>query len=45
MGQDDLSVVATSSEVDERLGLFERWQGDCVRYLVPETGQIFEESI
>jgi O-acetyl-ADP-ribose deacetylase (regulator of RNase III) len=37
--------IATSSEVDERLGLFERWQGNCVRYLVPETGQVFEEQV
>jgi O-acetyl-ADP-ribose deacetylase (regulator of RNase III) len=25
------------------IGLFERWQKDCVRYLVPETGEIFKE--
>ena len=34
--------VATSSETTNKVGLFERWQKNSIRYLVPETGEIFK---
>jgi hypothetical protein len=37
--------IATSADVDRGVGLFERWEENVVRYLVPETGQVFESGI
>jgi O-acetyl-ADP-ribose deacetylase (regulator of RNase III) len=34
--------VATSSATDGRTGLFERWQKNAIRYLIPETGEVFK---
>jgi hypothetical protein len=34
--------VATSLETISKAGLFERWQKKSIRYLVPETGEIFK---
>jgi hypothetical protein len=34
--------IATSSATTEQTGLFERWQKNAIRYLVPETGEVFK---
>jgi O-acetyl-ADP-ribose deacetylase (regulator of RNase III) len=34
--------VAASSAVTRQTGLFERWQKNAIRYLVPETGEVFK---
>jgi O-acetyl-ADP-ribose deacetylase (regulator of RNase III) len=34
--------VGTSSTRTDQIGLFERWQKNAIRYLVPETGEIFK---
>jgi hypothetical protein len=31
-----------SSAVSGQMGIFERWQKKAIRYLVPETGEIFK---
>jgi hypothetical protein len=33
---------ATTHSATSRIGLFERWQKNAVRYLVPETGEVFK---
>jgi O-acetyl-ADP-ribose deacetylase (regulator of RNase III) len=35
--------VVTSATQNEQTGIFERWQKSAIRYLVPETGEIFKE--
>jgi hypothetical protein len=34
--------IVTSSARDRQTGLFERWQKNAIRYLVPETGEVFK---
>ena len=34
--------VAASSSTTGKTGLFERWQKNAIRYLVPETGEVFK---
>jgi hypothetical protein len=34
--------VVTSSAKSGQIGLFERWQKNAIRYLVPETGEVFK---
>ena len=34
--------IVASSEHNGAVGIFERWQKSCVRYLVPETGLVFK---
>jgi hypothetical protein len=34
--------IMTSSATTGQTGLFERWQKNAIRYLVPETGEIFK---
>jgi hypothetical protein len=34
--------VIASSTITGQIGLFERWQKNALRYLVPETGEIFK---
>jgi hypothetical protein len=34
--------VRASSTTTGQIGLFERWQKNALRYLVPETGEIFK---
>jgi hypothetical protein len=34
--------VGTSSTANGQTGLFERWQKNAIRYLVPETGEVFK---
>lgn len=34
--------VVTSTETTGQTGLFERWQKNAIRYLVPETGEVFK---
>ena len=34
--------VVASSSVTGKIGLFERWQKNAIRYLVPETGEVFK---
>lgn len=36
--------VGTASPGTDQMGLFERWQKNTLRYLVPETGEIFKIS-
>ena len=34
--------IATSPANTGQAGLFERWQKSAIRYLVPETGEVFK---
>jgi len=36
--------AGTASLAPDQIGLFERWQKNALRYLVPETGEIFKIS-
>jgi hypothetical protein len=34
--------VATSSATTGQTGIFERWQKNAIRYLIPEPGEVFK---
>jgi hypothetical protein len=34
--------VVTLSPTADQIGLFERWQKNTIRYLVPKTGEVFK---
>ena len=42
MSAETVTHAVRPSTSTSKIGLFERWQKNALRYLVPETGEIFK---